>query len=492
MSDINIEILQKCNKKLQEVRSFYSVIGQKIANAEKTCLIPIVVSLFLLFIPFVAAADVSDHLLFDFEKNGLSVDWSAKGHIQAARKPMPPIERVTGLRPAGKGITIKTGGKGGIYAKRGRVPRDWRGFENLSFWVYRSADETAKFPRSILEIQLYEADGRSRFWRRIDVSHRGWRQFTVPLRWFRWGSGRIPRWDRIDRFGFWFRDGAELSIDTVWFTKDDAKTAEATVIAPEELLKVAFPGGGETSRIVRGEGFVVITDVALLDDRQLSGHLQNVSRAVFADYPFLVKPLQPPRLLVFSTRAAYQEFFARFASNFNSATIQPDSTGYTMRNIACSYWDEEFGTLRPVYTHEFVHALMAESLYLPNKSAWLHEGMATVYQLRFHPQANSKQIVQEGLSKKDFHMPLSELCNGRRIPMKRYWQAMTVIETLRSNDSYRRRLPELFDAFRKAGSSDLNPHIKPILGTDWDQLTAAWKKFCRAMTMDHNKSSQEQ
>ena len=95
--------------------------------------------------------------------------------------------------------------------------------------------------------------------------------------------------------------------------------------------------------------------------------------------------------------------------------------------------------------------------------------MATLYQLRFHPQANSNRIIQEGLSKKDFHMPLSELCNGRRIPMKRYWQAMTVIETLRSNDSYRRRLPELLDAFRKAGSSDLNPHIEPILGADWDQ-----------------------
>ena len=48
----------------------------------------------------------------------------------------------------------------------------------------------------------------------------------------------------------------------------------------------------------------------------------------------------------------------------------------TMHGISTSYWDPRFGTFRPVFTHEFVHSLLAHGAVLSNHSEWFHEGEA--------------------------------------------------------------------------------------------------------------------
>ena len=425
-----------------------------------------------------ACSVAEDRVLFDFEKKRLSVDWSAVGKIRVNRVPIPAAKEVKGNRPSGKGIIVETEGRGGVFCKSGRVPGDWSKFSELSFWVHRSEKDAKQTPKSVLEIQIYEAGAKAKFWRRITVSHTGWKRVSVPLRWFRWGPKRVPSWDRADRFGFWFRDKAKLSIDNIVLTP--GKEKYAAYLGETELAEVAFPKAAKgTVRIVKNEDALLLTDAKAVDVKKLADHLSRVAAAVRKDFPFLMRTVQRPVLIVFSTRNAYQRFPVRFAERFDSNANPPRSGGFTLHGIATSYYEPKYGTLRPVFTHEFVHSLLNRSARIPNAGEWLQEGTASYYQLRFHPQKNLPEIVRSGLAKKTNRLPLETLCSGRRIPTTRYWQAATVIEYLLTDKDRRKQVPALFAAFQKAGATTLGPQLRSVLKTDWGGLETAWQKFCR-------------
>ena len=143
------------------------------------------------------------------------------------------------------------------------------------------------------------------------------------------------------------------------------------------------------------------------------------------------------------------------------------------------FWSEKFGTLRPVYTHEYVHALITKTLFLPSQGSWLHEGLASHVQIHFHPQPNLRDIVSEGIANPRLHLPLQALCNGNRISVKRYWQALTVVETLLSVDRYRQNLPRLLHAFQQSGSTDLTSQLELAFPVSWEKFTDTWYRFCR-------------
>jgi hypothetical protein len=186
-----------------------------------------------------------------------------------------------------------------------------------------------------------------------------------------------------------------------------------------------------------------------------------------------------PFLVIAPTRDAYRKFVTDFVTALNSQIAPPASDGFTFHGVAASYWDPQQGTLRPVYTHEYVHAALAEAMRIDNQGEWLHEGLGTYYQMKFHPQANLKQIVQQGLQAPDYMTPLPRLCNGEAISNRRYWQAMTLVELLLSEPKYRQQLPQLIEALRNSKSTNLEPHLKPVLKTDWAQLTDDWRKHCQ-------------
>lgn len=419
-------------------------------------------------------------VLFDFEKGKLSIDWSAIGEIEVTRKEQPVSPQGSRIRPERNGLSITTKGNAGVFAKSGRVPKDWTEYSEISFWVFRDAEEAKKHPKSILEVQIYESDGKARFWRKFEVNHTGWKRISLPLTWFRWGSkGRIPRWDQIDRFGYWFRDQATLSIDSIWIKKADPRKSAYPSI--EQIRKVAFPGLKEDRvRSSVHANFAVVTDAEKLKLDTLSNHLGELTKAVRSDFPFFDKPRRRPVLLVFSTREAYQAFTPRLAKQMNSVAELPKLSGYTVHGVATSFWNKEYGTLRPIYTHEFVHSLLAHIANLPNREEWFQEGTATRYQLRFHPQENFDKIVREGLSQSKYRLPLKKLCSGEKIPRNRHWQAMTVVELLLSNVRYRKYLPRLCESFQKSGSTNLQPHIQSVLKTNWDEFERDWKNHCRA------------
>ena len=426
-----------------------------------------------------AAARAEERMLFDFEAGGLSKDWAASGKISVAREQVPAVPddpHQTSL-PGGSGIVVKTMGQAAVYAKRGRVPAAWNQFHEVSFWVYRDAAEARERPQSVLEVQMYEADGHARFWRRVELDHTGWREVTLPLRWFRWGDHqRIPRWEKVDRFVFWFRDAANLTIDAIHVAK--AQETDAAYLSPADLRQLAFPDDAR-ARVVAADHAVLLTNAAELDADRLLQHFGEVSTTIFKEMPYLDSPERRPVTIVFASRDQYRAFTTRLAAQLNSAAVPPESSGYTIHAISTSYWDREHGSLRPVFTHEFVHSLLCQSERLPSQGGWLHEGIASYYQLRFHPQKSFPEIVRQGLANEARRSQLPDVCRGQRVPLDRYWQALTVVELLRDNPKYDGKLADLLQAFENSGSTDLNEQIGTVLQTDWQSLTSDWINHCR-------------
>jgi hypothetical protein len=170
----------------------------------------------LLFGPFSAAANDAPapqggkpRLLFDFEDGPLSDRWTAAAEVVAARESLPAKAAGEGLVPAGAGLRLTAKAAGGIATQRDAVPRDWRRVRAIEFWVYRSPAEAERHPTAAIEIRLAEADGKARFWRKVETQHHGWQKYSLPLAWFRWGDDRVPRWDQIGRLGVYCRGPGE-------------------------------------------------------------------------------------------------------------------------------------------------------------------------------------------------------------------------------------------------------------------------------------------
>jgi hypothetical protein len=416
-------------------------------------------------------------VLFDFEKESAQV-WDRAGGVRIRAAEPPETADNDGLTPAGRALLVETEARGRLAVPSASVPANWLGYEELQFWVYRPSDELARDPQVTFEILASERDGIAWYWRRVDLDHQGWQRVALPLKWFRQGPGRLARWDRVDRIEFRFREPARLWIDTIALRPGfSPRAAEWTL---DDLRALAFPD--QDPRLVRSRSdreVVLLTDAEELDLDALAAHLARVAAAVRADFPWLERPASPPVVIVFATPERYRAFPPALGERLNAKAPAPRSAGYTVQGLATSTWDARQGSLRPVYTHEFVHALLERSADLGNRNEWIQEGVASRYQLRFHPQRNFVEIVRTGIADPARHLPLRRLLSGEPIPADRYWQAATVVDLLLADAGFRARLPELIDAFRRVGSTNIEPHLGDVLGTDWERLEAAWRTHCQ-------------
>jgi hypothetical protein len=365
-----------------------------------------------------------------------------------------------------------------FYTRTGCLTGDLAQAEALTFWVYRAPGEATATNYPVIEVQFLEPDGRAKFWRRLDLRETGWSQQIVPLRFMAWSPQRSPRWQNVRHLGLYFRTPATLWLEALTLTRDTGTNA---TFSAKELANIAFPATAPAAvQVADKPEFLLLTDAPQLDLNQLEDRLQKFLRTARTDLPFLGAPVTRPVLLIFQQPTDYQQFTPRYAKLLNLTGAPPTSGGYTVQAIATSAWDPAQGTLRPVYVHEFAHAWLDRVAALPSgASDWLQEGFANHYQLVFHPQTNFPQIVRDGIARANAHLPLEQLCSGKRVPLNRYWQAATVFRFLLTSPKYKQHLPALFAAFQKTASTDLAPHLGSILKTDWEQFTADWLEFCR-------------
>jgi hypothetical protein len=228
--------------------------------------------------------------------------------------------------------------------------------------------------------------------------------------------------------------------------------------------------------VVTGGPVTVITDAPDLDPDALVAHLGKVAETIAADLPFADEPAAPVMVVVFADEEAYRQFPVDFAAALGGTVRPTQAGGFTIRGIATSSWHPRYGTLRPVYTHEFIHALLSATLHLDNKSEWFQEGMATHYQLLLHPQVGAEADILRSLGEADENI-LREVGTGKGIPLHHYWVAGTLCRMLLEDPDLAPRLPEMVAAMQKTGSTALEP-LLPVLGLTWAELDARWRDFC--------------
>lgn len=381
----------------------------------------------------------------------------------------------SGPKPEGRAVRLRGETGGGFAVNATAIASDWRQAESIGLWLHRSADEAKEHPTVELVLRLSEEDQKASFWRRIEVSHVGWQKLVLPLDWFVWSDGRMPRWEKVKLVGVQLRDPGTVTLDTIW-TEPSAQRRDEFP-ATETLIKLAFPRLDPSNiRTLETRDVQLVTNAKSLELERLATHLGLVSQRLHRELPFLSNPSRGAVLFVFQERAEYQRFAPRIARQFNSRLDPPEAGGYTLQGISSSWWDEKQGSLRPVYTHEFVHGYLSRTLPLSTTGDWLQEGLAAHIQLEFHPQENLNQLVRDGL--KSSSTPFAELCSGRPINTSRYWQAATLWRMFLGEPNYRSKLKELLERLAAANSTDLGPHLEPLWGTNFDKLTADWRAFC--------------
>ena len=418
---------------------------------------------------------------FEALPNSNVVRWTPESNVDSSRP-----------RPSGRAIRLSGPAGGGLVTKEAFLGNtDWRQVQSIGLWLHRTADEAREHPSVELDIRLIEQDRQAYFWRRLEVAHVDWQQVVLPLDWFVWSQDRIPRWDRVRFLGFRLRDPGSVTIDTVW--TEPAKQARDDFLDATDISRVAFPPPARDnhsdsaateplrSRTLETRDVQLLTNAPALELERLAAHLKLAASLVRTELPFLAEPNRGPVLIVFQSADEYRQCIPRMARRFNLRIDPPDSDGYTLAGISVSSWSDKFGSVRPVYVHEFLHGYLSRAARLSPRGDWLQEGLATHFQLRLHPQDDLPKVIATGLSSADRQLPLNELCDGRRIPTNRYWQAATLCQMLLSEPKYRRQLPKFFERLATANSSDLGPHLQPVWETNWDQLTTDWRKHCDAI-----------
>lgn len=406
----------------------------------------------------------------DFDQKPVSEQWQTRGNatVEDAKVSGAPAGG-----PTGKAMGVTSTGRALIASRTDNLAlADLQDCETLSFWVRR--DEGSADPL-VLDMMFLEKDRKAAFWRKVEITGDGWQQIDMPLNWFRWETGRVPLWNEMKHFAIRTRGPAGFAIDDIsLIDRDPAAGADYTV---QQLAELAFGKDAPNVRIHADDSKWILTNQPELDMEKLASHLETVRKAVTSELK-LPEASRPARVIVFADREQYAAFIPRFGEKLGAQAAKPQSTGYHLQGIALSFWDPEFGTLRPVVTHEFVHSILSNyALTDSSHSDWWQEGVANTYQLRWHPQANFNELVVNSLKSENNYDPLETLANGGSVEMNRYWQVATLVAMLREHSEYMDKLPNLLEGFLKTGSTDLRPLLQPVYGKSWDELTNDWKKW---------------
>ncbi len=389
---------------------------------------------------------------------------------------VPTPEGAPADGPSGKMLLLKTTGKTLVASRSDNhpLPENLPDCEAITFWIHSQASAESPI---VVDVMLSERDRKAAFFRKLEVTESGWQQITMPLKWFRWETGRVPRWDAVSNFVLRSRGPVLFGIDDIRFIDEDPKVgAEMTA---DDLKLLAFGEGNSAARSHVTDEFWVLTDSPDVDLDAVSQHLGEVLKKAREEFRLTEKPARPARIVIHHNEEDYRAFVPRLGEQLGATAPMPKSDGYHVWGIALSWWiNPAAGVVRPVITHEFVHTILSNYMLIDSShSDWWQEGVASLSQLRSHPQDNFWELVGEGLEKPEMRTPLEELCNGQSIPMHRYWQAATLVEMLTTDPEYKDKIFDLIAAIRKSGSTDLRPQLEPIYGKDLEQFTKDWLRW---------------
>lgn len=419
-----------------------------------------------------AAPAAAQDILLDFDRGALGDVLNVHGRIEAWRTEAP-----AGAPPGVAGtqsLAVRTRGNSAFSLKDGLPLRDLSNHDTFRMWVWRAPERAGQEDR--IAVRFSEEQFHANYWRRFVLTHTGWEQFEVPLMWFRHGDGRIARWEDMSNLSIHFDSPAEIVFDNIEILNKHEHGPHLELSALEEL---AFPGAepGTVRTVVRGNA-AIITDDPRVDAEELAERLDRQGRALLEQFAEVSFPIRHPApLVIFADDEDYRSFVPRLGEALAAVAPRPQSDGYTLNGIALSTWSDQFGMQRPVWTHEWAHALLHQALLLPPRSDWFHEALANTFQLEHHPQESFAGIVRQGARNAN-RKPFQQVFGGDVIQTTDYWQVVAFWDLLANHPEWSTRKNALIREFQKAGSVDLGPHLGPILNTTWRDIENAWTIHC--------------
>jgi len=425
---------------------------------------------FLLPFQDVSAGESLFKLDFDDGKK-LGQMFSANGKVTLSSGELPeddPAENGA----SGRAMKVLTQNQFAFYTLNNVAKFNSQTADTIRLQVYNPDGKAQRF-----DMLALEPDRKALFWRKVAFDHQGWKTLELPMEWFRWNQGRVPQWDNVTAIGIRGDAGLKFWVDGLEVVDQVANKG------PNHDVSSIIKGVFKDPQPVRHQaenGVWLITNSDEIDLKKLHAHLVKVRAYVLEIVPQWKANQangRTPALIVAQNRKDYQSLFAPFGNQYVANISAPQSGGYTVQGVGFSYFDPEYGTLRPVFTHEFTHSVACQLGRSDiTSSPWFDEGLATLVQLHFHPQKGVGEIIQAGMADPAKHLPLEKLTSGR-VPSNRYWQAWTVVDFLMNDPEMKPKFNDLISQFEATGKTDLSLHLKPVYGMNFEQLQEKWRSY---------------
>jgi len=255
-------------------------------------------------------SNISHTVLFDFEKEENSDIFNpTQGGLSFSISPLPEsLPETIDTPPSRKTLKITSPAKGFLYTKKNLLPENLIDYSYLTFWAYNSSNN-----KPVFEVQFIEERGIAKFWRKIEITKKGWTKITIPLRFMRQSENKTPSWKKVKYLGLFFRDAADLYIDNLTFIQCPKKTA---VLLEEELAEIAFPltQKSQIQKLIK-EDYIIITNSQELEFGKLENKINEFFFTIKKDFEGIKKskPDSPPILIIFANEEEYRNFTPRLA-----------------------------------------------------------------------------------------------------------------------------------------------------------------------------------
>jgi len=152
------------------------------------------------------------------------------------------------------------------------------------------------------------------------------------------------------------------------------------------IIPLAFPASAGRVRTHVFEGVAVITDSAECDIERAGRHFAAVRRMTIDPLPgFIVRDVDVP-VVIFHKHGDYHAFVERYAQHYGldyKPVEHESNSGFNFEGMATATWDSAQG-MRPVLTHEFIHATVQRLSLILRMGDWFQEGLATLGQVMIH------------------------------------------------------------------------------------------------------------
>lgn len=334
-----------------------------------------------------------------------------------------------------------------------------------------------------LEIRFIETNRRAWWWRKLTLETPSdeWREFRLPLRAFRDSGPFAPAWENVNRVALYLRGPGRILVDGLELVPGDAPGAAYDTL--EDLRALAFPPDAEVFVHTRPRRpFAVLADFPDLRGDEALAALEAMREQTRRDVPWLPEPDRPVPLVVFRTRDAYRDFWARYARRLNGEIEPPNSDGFTSQGVATSFADNPPGRVRATYVHEANHALLHRTLGLSNRNEWLLEGFATRCQQIYDPRPREEARAARALlaAPAGAASTLDRVAHGRPVGQADYRASAWLVGWLLDDPELRPRFQDWLREIRVTGDTNLASAAPRALGASGVELEPAFRKWLEA------------